>query len=106
MLLEALSCGTPVAATPVWGSPEVITDDRIGLLFRERSSAAIADGIRAAMARPWDRSFIRRYSLRYDWQGTVDQHYAILRRGLGLAEPADPAKLASERTFGDARSCF
>ncbi|WP_347271314.1 glycosyltransferase [Rhizorhabdus histidinilytica] len=101
VLLEALSCGTPVAATPVWGSPEVITDDPIGLLFRERSSAAIADGIRAAMARSWDRSFIRRYSLRYDWQRTADQHYAIMCRSLGLLEPADPAKLTSERTIGE-----
>lgn len=35
VLLEALACGTPVAATPVWGSPEIVTDPRIGLLFVE-----------------------------------------------------------------------
>lgn len=100
VLLEALACGTPVAATPVWGSPEVMTDPRIGLLFRDRSVTAIADGIRAAMARQWDRSLIRRHSLRYDWQHTADLHHGIMRRALGLLELADlashPVPLASE----------
>ncbi|WP_340317912.1 glycosyltransferase [Rhizorhabdus argentea] len=91
VLLEALACGTPVAATPVWGSPEVITDPRIGLLFRERSVTAIADGIRAAMARQWDRSLIRRHSRRYDWQHTADLHHGIMMQALGLPERPDLA---------------
>lgn len=84
VLLEAIACGTPVAATPVWGSPEIITDPRVGHLFKERSSAAIAHGIRSAMAQSWDRGFIRSYSLRYDWAATAEQHRWIMLQALGV----------------------
>lgn len=82
VLLEALACGTPVAATPIWGSPDVITDPRIGLLFKDRTVPSIVDGIRLAMARQWDRPIIRCHSLRYNWQHTADQHYRIMVQAL------------------------
>ena len=108
VLLEALSCGTPVAATPVWGSPEIVTDPRLGLLFEERTIAAIAKGIRSAMQQQWDRSYIRRHSLRYDWAATAEQHYLTMLRGLGLAKAStvnQPAKSAdlTEADDGTAR---
>lgn len=85
VLLEAHACGTPVAATPVWGSPEIVTDPEIGLLFDARTVPAIVAGIRSAMARSWDRSFIRRHAMRFDWTATAEQHRWVMLQGLGIA---------------------
>lgn len=85
VLLEALACGTPVAATPVWGSPEVIVNDAIGIMFEARSVDAIASGIAAATARSWNRPAIRQHAMRYSWPETAKKHYRIMT---GEGEPA------------------
>ncbi|WP_176489007.1 glycosyltransferase [Rhizorhabdus dicambivorans] len=103
VLLEALACGTPVAATPVWGSPEIVADPKIGLLFKERSGGAIADGIRSVMRHSWDRSYIRHYSLRYDWAATAEQHRCVMLQGLGAAKalPDRPSAMADGSPMAD-----
>jgi len=45
VLIEALSCKVPVAASSVGGIPDVIKDGRTGILFPQRDSEAIADSI-------------------------------------------------------------
>jgi teichuronic acid biosynthesis glycosyltransferase TuaC len=67
VLLEALACGTPVVATRVWGTPEVITDDRYGLLV-ERTPEAIARGLHDALTRAWERQVIVDYARSQTWQ--------------------------------------
>jgi teichuronic acid biosynthesis glycosyltransferase TuaC len=78
VLLESLACGTPLVATPVWGSPEVIKVPEAGLLVAERSDAAIANGARRLLANLPERAATRRYGERYDWAETGRQHRAIL----------------------------
>jgi teichuronic acid biosynthesis glycosyltransferase TuaC len=89
VLLEALACGTPVAATAVWGSPEVIVNDDIGLMFDARTIDAIARGLVAAKARSWDRHMIRRHATRYSWGQTAEKHYRVM---IGETEPSDPSR--------------
>ena len=53
VLLESLACGTPVVATNVWGIPEIICSDSVGLLTKrdEREIAhTIACALRCSMA--------------------------------------------------------
>lgn len=66
VLVEALACGRPVVATPVGGIPEVV-DDTCGLLVPVRDAAALADGLRQALAREWDTAALaRRFSRGWD----------------------------------------
>lgn len=78
VLLESLACGTPLVATPVWGTPEVVRVPEAGLLAAERSDAAIAEGAARLLANLPDRAATRRFGERYDWAETGRQHRAIL----------------------------
>lgn len=70
VLLEAMACGTPVVATPVWGSSEAITAPEAGQLAAERSAPAIAAAIRTLFDDPPDRAATRLYAERYSWAET------------------------------------
>jgi teichuronic acid biosynthesis glycosyltransferase TuaC len=66
VLLEALACGTPVVATAVWGVPEIIRSDGIGLLT-DRHERAIAATIACALQRSWNSTVLRRYAEGHTW---------------------------------------
>ncbi|WP_374944544.1 glycosyltransferase [Sphingomonas sp.] len=92
VLLESLACGTPLVATPVWGSPEVVRVPEAGLLVAERSDTAIGAGAARLLANLPDRAATRAFGERYDWAETGRQHRAILAEAVAgyrlLAAPA------------------
>jgi glycosyltransferase involved in cell wall biosynthesis len=51
-VLECMATGTPVVATNVGGLPEIVEDDRTGLLVPPRDPAALAAAISALLADP------------------------------------------------------
>jgi teichuronic acid biosynthesis glycosyltransferase TuaC len=82
VLLEAMACGTRVAASDVWGTPEVVAEPAAGALFKDRTPDAIAATVRAVMAQPMDRAATRRYAEGFSWdqttQGQIDLFRAIV----------------------------
>lgn len=70
VLLESMACGTPVAATSVWGTPEVVTGPEAGRLASERTPAAIAQAIAAVLEGSPARSATRAYAERFGWRST------------------------------------
>lgn len=71
VLLEAMACGTPVAATRIWGTPEVVTNDVAGRLIPKRSSSAIAETIRDLITHLPDRNATRAYAEQFSWDETT-----------------------------------
>ncbi|NTV11841.1 MAG: glycosyltransferase family 4 protein [Zoogloea sp.] len=71
VLLESMACGTPVVATRVWGSPEVVRAPEAGVLVDERSESGIAGGIAQLLANQPQREATRRYAERFSWDETV-----------------------------------
>jgi glycosyltransferase involved in cell wall biosynthesis len=66
VLLEALSCGVPVAAFPVRGPIDVILDERVGCLDEDLQKAALN-------ALELNATACREYALNYAWQNCVRQ---------------------------------
>jgi len=79
VLLEAMACGTPVAATDVWGTREAVCQPEAGLLVPERSAAALAQSIRSLLAAPPDRAATRRYAELFSWDDTTQGQLTLFR---------------------------
>ncbi len=88
VLLESLSCGTPVAATNIWGTPEVVRDAAAGVLFDERSPTAIASGINRLFDAFPDREATLKYAERYRWEPTTAGQLEIFDRITASGGPA------------------
>jgi teichuronic acid biosynthesis glycosyltransferase TuaC len=80
VLLESMACGTPVVASPAWGSREAVTAPEAGLVIAETTPAAIADGVRRLLAVPPDRAATCRYAGRFGWDETTAGQLALFRR--------------------------
>ncbi len=83
VLLEAMCCGLPVVASAVWGIPEVVPDERFGLLTDERTGPAFADRLAAALARDWDRDAIAANARAQTWDRVAERVDGVFRAALG-----------------------
>ena len=72
VLLEAMACGTPVVASRVYGTPEVVAAPEAGVLMAERSYQGVADAVNALRANYPDRGATRRYAERFSWDDTTE----------------------------------
>jgi glycosyltransferase involved in cell wall biosynthesis len=80
VLLESLACGTPVVATSVGGSPEVLTDERVGRLVETRDGRSIADSLVKLLRGYPDRGAVRRYAESFSWDSTSRAQLELFRR--------------------------
>jgi glycosyltransferase involved in cell wall biosynthesis len=71
VLLEALSCGVPVAAFPVTGPIDVVQDGKTGVLHRDLRTAAL----QALALSPTE---CRDFALRHTWDAATQQFLANL----------------------------
>ena len=79
VLLESMACGTPVVASRVWGSPEVVTQAAAGCLFEPRAPEAIARAVNGLLASLPDRRDTRSYAERFSWDDTTRGQIALIQ---------------------------
>ncbi|CAN7662384.1 glycosyltransferase family 4 protein [Pseudoduganella sp. LjRoot289] len=77
VLLESMACGTPVVASDVGGSGEVVTAPAAGVLMRERSVRGLVDAIEALRAAAPARGDTRAYAEQYSWDATTEGQLAL-----------------------------
>ena len=70
VLLESMACGTPVVATNIWGTPEVVASNEAGVLV-ERNPQSIADGIQRLFENYPNREATRKYAEQFSWDDTT-----------------------------------
>jgi len=78
VLLESLACGTPVIATNVGGSSEVITHDDIGILLKERSANGIAKAVKTLLIKGVSSEKVRLFAQQLSWEDVTKKQYDFL----------------------------
>jgi glycosyltransferase involved in cell wall biosynthesis len=74
-----MACGTPVVATNVGGTPEVVAAPEAGRLVDEATPQALATAIRELLADPPSRAATRAYAERFSWDETTRGQLRLFR---------------------------
>ena len=79
VLLEAMACGTPVIATNIWGTPEVVSTPAAGLLMTQRNAQSLAQAWRQLMASLPSREDTRLHAEMFSWDATTQGQLALFK---------------------------
>lgn len=82
VLLEAMACGTPVVASNVWGTPEVVAAPEAGVLMPERTPEGVVAGVNQLRANYPEHAATRAYAERFSWDDTTRGQIHLLRQVL------------------------
>lgn len=83
VLLESMACGTPVVATNIWGTPEVVSSPVAGLLMDERTPNSMVASLRRLLAEPPARSQTRAYAEQFSWEATTNGQLRLFEAAIG-----------------------
>lgn len=85
VLLESMACGTPVVASNVWGTPEVVASPDAGVLMKERTPQGIVEAVKALCNRYPSHEATRRYAEQFSWDATTQGQINLFNSILGRA---------------------
>lgn len=84
VLLESMACGTPVVASNVWGTPEVVAAPAAGVLMPQRTPDGLVQALAQLRANYPEHAATRRYAENFGWQpttqGQIDLFHSIMAR--------------------------
>lgn len=71
VMFEVLGCGKPFIGTNVGGIPEIITNEKLGIIVKPEVVNELAGAILTALDKDWDNDFILKYAEQYSWNKIV-----------------------------------
>ncbi|MDE2415035.1 MAG: glycosyltransferase family 4 protein [Comamonadaceae bacterium] len=80
VLLEAMACGTPVVATNICGTPEVVSSPAAGTLMASRDAQALAAAWQRLHGQMPTREETRAFAHRFSWDATTQGQLQLFRR--------------------------
>lgn len=84
VLLESMACGTPVVATRVNGTPEVVASLEAGRLADVRDVEHLKRALLSLLNEYPNRSAVRRYAEKFSWDETTQAQYGLFSKICGL----------------------
>ncbi|QHE85924.1 glycosyltransferase family 4 protein [Hydrogenophaga sp. BPS33] len=79
VLLEAMACGTPVIATNIWGTPDIVTGPDAGVLMATRDARGLVDAWHRLRTKLPAREATRAHAEKFSWQSTSEGQYELFR---------------------------
>jgi glycosyltransferase involved in cell wall biosynthesis len=79
VLLESMACGTPVIATNIWGTPEVVSCPQAGVLMQERTAASLVAGFAELIRNYPLRTEVRQHAEKFSWHETTQAQLSLFR---------------------------
>ena len=83
VLLEAMACGTPVIATNIWGTPEVVSTPDAGVLMPERSGPGLVQAWARLFANYPQRTATRAHAETFSWEATTQGQLKLFAKVIG-----------------------
>ena len=83
VMFEALGCGKPFVGTTVGGIPEVIINEKLGILVEPKDIDGLAKAIVRALETDWDRKYISNYAKQFTWDKIAEKIMEVYREVLG-----------------------
>ena len=80
VLLESMACGTPVVATGVNGTPEVVRAPEAGRIAESRTVVSIASAVATVLAHQPKACNVRQYAENFSWHATAMGQSDLLRQ--------------------------
>ncbi|MCW2313672.1 glycosyltransferase family 4 protein [Rhodoferax antarcticus] len=80
VLLESMACGTPVIATNIWGTPEVVSTAAAGVLMPERSAQGLAQAWATLFSQYPSRAATRAHAETFSWEATTQGQLSLFRQ--------------------------
>ncbi|MDZ4127445.1 MAG: glycosyltransferase family 4 protein [Hydrogenophaga sp.] len=71
VLLEAMACGTPVIATNIWGTPEVVSTPSAGVLMEKRDASSLSAAWNRLQRAAPSRELTRAHATTFSWDDTT-----------------------------------
>ena len=75
---EALACGAPVVATDIGGVPDMLPSEEYGIVVPVEDWQQLADALRRALEKPWDRARIAAWGAARSWEQVGIEVYEAL----------------------------
>lgn len=85
VLLESMACGTPVVASSVWGTPEVVRSAAAGVLMPSLCPLGVKQGLEALRKNYPDHRSTRAYAEQFSWADTTQRKIELLRKAVRQA---------------------
>ncbi|MGD8395179.1 MAG: glycosyltransferase, partial [Candidatus Eiseniibacteriota bacterium] len=102
-ILEGFACGRPLVASRVGGIPELVTDERFGILVPPGDATALAAALESALARHWDVTTLCARAQEFAWPAVIERLEDVYAELCGAPAQPTPTTQAAPSTPTPAR---
>ena len=79
VIMEAFACGIPVVASRIGGIPELVTDNKQGILTPAADIPLLKRALETALSTQWDRGYISKSVSLFSWEDNATERFEYLK---------------------------